>query len=256
MDPWQASGMIARLFQLHVARGALLGSAVLPLLAAPAAACLRPAPLEFSLDPAAMRTDRQPPSAPVVLTASASRNNGHYCRSNGECTVSTCGSGAALQVTLTPAADDQTAPDELGYQLRWREGSLPAELEEPLRRIERGTELLRFELPFDAAPELDGTFELIAIDRAGNESVASAPFHAAFDGCTRSIGFAGCAEDSGGAISCADGACFEMGSEGEEGSAALGCGLGQGRKLSRVATGLSLALAACVLARRARTASR
>lgn len=245
--------MPARLARLCAAGGALLGIVVFGTalgvaltVISPglAAACTRPGAPEFTLDPEATGVDRQPPSRPGPITASARRHNGYFCESSGLCISSSCGSEGSLELQLTPASDDRAAPGELGYRLRWVEGSLPAALEEPLGRIARGTEQLRFELPFDPVPELDATFQLIAIDRAGNESEASEPFHAAFDGCTRSVGFGGCAEDMGGRVSCADGACFEV--------AEAGCALAPGRSARTALAGLLPVLAAIALARRQR----
>lgn len=225
----------------------MLGVALLVFHARSAPACQRPAPEEFSLDPLAAGVDHQPPTKPALLSAVVTRQNANFCHSDGLCITSTCGSLGALELVLTPSIDDRAAARELGYRLSWIEGSLPAALEAPLQRIALGTESLRFELPFDPIPELDATFELTAIDRAGNESDASEPFHVAFDGCTRSIAFDGCAEDRG--VACADGTCFESarGSRVEG-----GCALGSGRATSGGA-GLLLALAACALVRRVRS---
>lgn len=219
---------------------ALLGLALGVLHARPLLACVRPEPLEFALDPAAVRVDRQAPTKPARVTASVTRTSGFYCASDGICLASSCGSAGSLQLLFTPAADERLPANELGYQLRWLEGSLPAALEEPLRRIVVGTSPLQLELPFDPIPELDATFELIAIDRAGNESDASEPFHVAFDGCTRSIGIGGCAEETSGRVSCVDGTCFET-------REASGCALGRAASVS--ASGWVLVVAACALAR-------
>lgn len=242
---------------MRSASAALLGLALAGLYADAALACVRPALPVFSLDAAAGGVDRQPPTRPVALGASVSRYNGSFCQSNGECVVSSCGSGGALELEFTPAVDDLALAQEIGYRLRWVEGSVPAALEAPLRHIALGTGVLRFELPFDAIPELDATFELIAIDRAGNESDASEPFRAAFDGCTRSIGFGGCAEDTGGRVTCADDTCFEAapGSRLESGGCALGSRSAPARGTSPAGLGLLLALAAGAL-RRSRPARR
>lgn len=245
--------MALRLARIRALSGALLGLALGALSSKAARACSRPALPEFSLDPSAAGVDRQPPTKPERVTASASRYNAHFCESSGRCITSTCGSEGALQLAFTPAADDRAAAHELGYRLRWVEGSLPAALEAPLARIALGTDGLRFDLPFDAIPELDATFELIAIDRAGNESAASEPFHAVFDGCTRSVGFGGCAEDMAGRVSCADGACFETA---ERSRIEGGCAVAPGRGAACGALGVLPALAALALAGRTRARRR
>jgi hypothetical protein len=233
--------------RLRILSGVMLGLASAVFHAGSSRACSRPAPPEFSLDPLAAGIDRQPPTRPALLTASVTRQNGSFCSRDGLCVVSSCGSEGVLELLLTPASDDLAPASELGYRLRWVEGNLPAALEAPLARIALGTERLRFELPFDPVPELDATFELIALDRAGNESDASEPFHVAFDGCTRSIAFDGCAEDQG--VSCAEGTCFEdaRGSRIEG-----GCALEQGGGSPARAPSLLVVLAACSLVLRGR----
>lgn len=244
--------MPVRMARFHALGAAMLGLAAVVSHAGSALACVRPELPEFSLDPLAAGSDQQPPTRPGLVTASVTRQNGNFCGSDGLCIVSSCGSLGALVLVLEPATDDRAAANELGYRLRWLEGSVPAELEAPLQRIALGTEQLRFELPFDPIPELDATFELIAIDRAGNESDASEPFHVAFDGCTRSIGFGGCAEDMG--VACADGTCFEplQGSTVEGGCALVRVGSPSTGALSLLAVLAASALALRGRARRRR----
>jgi hypothetical protein len=234
--------MPARQTERQALAGALLGLAAAVLQSDAAQACSRPAPLEFRLDLDAVAVDRSPPAPPAGVSARVTRTSGTYCDSDGLCIVSSCGSTGSLQLQFTPPADEATPAQQLGYRVRWLDGSLPASLAAPLERIAVGASPLTIELPFDAIPELDATFELIAIDRAGNESDASEPFHAAFDGCTHSVGLGGCAEDTGGRVVCADGTCFE--------SAATGCAFRPGRSAPAAGLALVLAGALCVLRRR------
>lgn len=166
------------------------------------------------MDPALQARDRLPPSPPARVTARASRSSGSFCDRDGSCTVSTCGSSGSLLVEFEPASDDQSPADELGYRLRFVAGFVPPELDAALAEVEVGVGLVRFELPFDPVPELDATFELIAVDRAGNHSAASDSFRAAFDGCTSLLVMDGCAEDRRDVVRCADGTCYQAAEQG------------------------------------------
>ena len=53
---------------------------------------------------------------------------------------------------------------------------------------------IAIELNYEDITELDGEIALIAVDRAGNESAASAPVHVQFDGCTKYLDSDSCIE--------------------------------------------------------------
>jgi hypothetical protein len=225
-----------------LAGAALLGASVWLLDAADAQACTRPAPAEFSID-ARAKGLAKPPPAPTRVTGTASRSSGYFCASDGTCTVNTCGSSGSLQVAFESTLDQATAY-QVGYRLRFVEGSMPAEIEEPISAIAVGASPLTFELPFESVTALDATFELVAIDRAGNESEASEPFRVSFDGCTRTIGLAGCVEDTGGRVTCSDGMCSE------EAAAETGCGFATMGSHTAASLGLALAALGLTLRRR------
>lgn len=216
-------------------------------------ACTRPAPVEFSLDPALAGGGALRPGAPGAVTAIASRNSGFFCRGD-ECTLNTCGSEAYLQLEFEPALDPRNSPGSLGYRLKFLDGIVPPELEGPLTRVFAGAPPLRVSLPtgFDAVVALDASFELVALDRGGHEGPGSEPFRLAFDACTHVVGLGGCAEDSSPPVTCTAAAgCLQAALE----SGSSGCALAPGRSFPPGVRGLSLAgvgLAACALGRRRR----
>jgi hypothetical protein len=220
-----------------------------------AQACVKPAPVEFTLDPTLVGRDLEPPSAPRAVTALASRNSGMFCRGD-RCTASTCGSEAYLQLEFEPALARDRSRGELGYRLRFREGVVPTELEGPLQRVFAGFSPLHVSLPeaFDAVVALDATFELVALDRAGNESAGSEPFRLAFDACTRMLDLGGCAEDSSPPVTCtAATGCVQAPLESDS-----GCALVPGRRVVGGSAlgwvGIGLAGCALQLRRRLRAA--
>jgi hypothetical protein len=152
-----------------------------------------------------------------------------------------------LQLEFEPALDNRSDSSDLGYRLKFVSGSVPSELEVALRRIHGGTSPLHFDLPFDPVVDLDATFELVALDRAGNESAGSEPFRVAFDGCTHAIDLQGCVEDTGGRVTCSQGTCSEA-------AGLEGCSLAPGSVTNRTAWtgawGLGLVIAGCALLRR------
>ncbi|MEO8180591.1 MAG: hypothetical protein ABI895_17285 [Deltaproteobacteria bacterium] len=215
-----------------------------------AQACLWPVPAEFSIDPALAGLDLDPPGAPRGVSAVASRSSGTFCKGN-QCTANTCGNHVDLRLEFEPAADDRSAPGDLGYRLRFRDGVVPPELEQPLRRVLTGTPPLSVQLPegFDAVVALDASFELVALDRAGNESPGSEPFRLAFNACTLVVGLDGCAEDSGERVTCSSAGCVEAASDSDS-----GCSLEPSRAApgGRVMSLLGIGLVGCALLRRRR----
>jgi hypothetical protein len=157
-------------------------------------ACVRPSPIPFEIDPALQGVDIEPPSTPVDVGGVATRASGEFCR-GGTCVVSSCGSSGNIRVEFSSAAGDAPDAEEVGYQLRFVEGVMPEGVAPVLERITVGVSPLQFEVPFDDVVSIDATFQLVAIDRAGNESAPSAPFHVSFDGCTRAPGADACLED-------------------------------------------------------------
>jgi len=136
----------------------------------------------WTLDATQVGVDVQPPQAPQVQSGEARRGKGSVCDADGRCVVSSCGDWGNVFVDLQglePGA-------ELGYRLQVVEGSVPLGFESILQETRTGGSSLLWRGAFDEVVALNATFELIAIDRAGNESVPSESFEIAFDGCTRS----------------------------------------------------------------------
>jgi hypothetical protein len=247
---WQAAG---RVVGAEAMKPLLPVLPVLPLLLCALAglswsrnaqACSRPAPSEFSIDPALARLDVEPPGAPRAVSGLASRTSGTFCK--GEvCTVNTCGSEAYLQLEFEPAPVERSAPGDLGYRLRFLEGVVPPELAAPLQRVFSGVPPLRVSVPegFDAVVALDASFELVAVDSAGNESPGSEPFRLAFNACTRVPDQGGCVEDRAGRVTCSAGSCVEAASE-------SGCGLAPRRSPVGVSCGASVVALGLLLRRR------
>jgi len=218
-----------------------------------AQACLKPSPVEFTLDSVLAGRDLEPPRAPRVVSALASRDSGSFCTGD-RCMVSTCGSEAYVQLEFEPPLEAPSAPGERGYRLRFREGVVPPELAGPLKRIVAGVSPLRVSVPeaFDAVVALDASFELVALDRAGNESAASEPFRIAFNACTRVPGLEGCAEDSRPPVTCtAASGCVQAALESDS-----ACALAPGGPIpgSRALVGIGLTGCALQLRRRRRAA--
>ena len=166
-------------------------------------ACLRPEPEPFSIDPALQGVDVAAPSTPTPIEASVSRWAGEFCR-KGTCVASSCGSTASVELRFEPPVDDHTEPTRLGYRLLQVSGYVPPALQPALYSIIHAPlgldddfvpRTYYIDVPYQDVVDLDATFKLIAVDRAGNESAPSDPFHAAFDGCTSSPDLDGCIED-------------------------------------------------------------
>jgi hypothetical protein len=216
-----------------------------------AAACVRPAPLEFSMDLAQRVLDAEPPSAPLHVTGLATRYSGSFCDGD-ECVVSSCGSAGFVQLEFEPAQDDRST--QLGYRLQARSGAVPEALQPALERITAAGSSFTIDLlPFDEIAGLDATFALVAIDNAGNESAPSEPFHLAFNGCTQVVGLTGCAEDMTG-VTCIHGNCSAVGSAADDAEqSAEGCSLKPGAvRGAPILIGLGFAVAALAVLRRRR----
>ncbi|HEU4582326.1 MAG TPA: hypothetical protein VFS67_28915 [Polyangiaceae bacterium] len=208
-----------------------------------AAACSRPAPIEFALDPAQRALDSVAPSAPLHVSGIAGRYSGSFC-DRDECTVSSCGSAGFVQLEFEPAQDARSSV--LGYRLRLRSGAVPEALWAKLGGITAARSSFRIDLlPFDEIAALDASFTLAAIDSAGNESAPSEPFHLAFNGCTELVNHSGCAEDLPG-VTCEAGECTSA--EGPLGPDAEGCALSLPGASDRSSPLIGLCVAAGALA--------
>lgn len=203
----------------------------------------------WQVDAARAAIDTQAPSAPDVQGAGARRGKGSLCDADGRCLVSSCGDWGNVFVQVLPAAT-ASSTERVGYRLRRVDGFVPPGFDAVLQETRDGESSLLWRGPFDDVVAFDATFELIAIDRAGNESEASEPFEIAFDGCTRSPADSDdCLEEQvppGTVISSEE--AVVLGSNGTRGCSVAGSGLGHrsGGALSL----LSCGVAGLVLARR------
>src|SRR5690242_19376202 len=116
---------------------ALFGLSLCALVAREAQACVRPAPVEFSID-ARARGLYAPPPAPTNVTATASRSSGTFFNRDGLCTTSSCGGGGSLQVEFAMPPQGQRPVGELGYVLRLVEGEVPADVQASISSIAVG----------------------------------------------------------------------------------------------------------------------
>jgi len=152
----------------------------------PAAACSITLPAPFQIDPDQQENDTVPPTTFTNVSAVASRVAGTHCHGD-TCSQTSCGDVATLKLKFTPPQDDQNTVDELGYRIVWLRGAPPASVRPAIDRIQPLQSANEIDIPFgfDEITVLDADLMLIAVDRAGNESVASRPIHVEFSGCTQ-----------------------------------------------------------------------
>jgi hypothetical protein len=62
------------------------------------------------IDPMRVGLDALPPNPPTLVVAKVERRLGMQCTQNG-CLSSSCGDTGTVDLTFTPASDDQTAGD-------------------------------------------------------------------------------------------------------------------------------------------------
>jgi hypothetical protein len=136
-----------------------------------AGACDTPLPqfLQIDMSPS---VDTMPPEAPVLGEVRVGRS---YGPRDGGCSQSgsSCDGSGALGIQIEPGHDDRTAPDDLGYLIRLREGSLPGGAmpsKAPVLLLSGGLYVSFPDPGPDEQEPIDLTFEVVAVDRAGNES--------------------------------------------------------------------------------------
>jgi hypothetical protein len=127
--------------------------------------------LEIDVSPA---VDMTPPDAPVIEGVWISRSYGP--RDEGcarSSSSSSCDGSGGVAIQIEPARDDSGAVEVLGYLLRVAGGELPGGFtpgDRPLLPLS-GALYVHFPDPGPGDQEpIDVTFELVAVDRAGNES--------------------------------------------------------------------------------------
>jgi hypothetical protein len=142
--------------------------------ARPAEACTTAEPPVFTIDQSLRASDRTPPEPFTGVGAIVQRRASTQCNDD-ECTTNSCGDSAWAELTFDPPSDA-----ELGYRVVLLRGQLPGFS----FRVEPVGPSIVLDLDFRATPGLDADIALVAIDRAGNESVPSEPIHLEFSGCT------------------------------------------------------------------------
>ncbi len=157
-----------------------------------AQACSKPLVEEHAIESSQQMVDATPPSAPAGVSAFVWRRQGELC-DDDDCVSNSCGDEAGVELSFTISSDDQSAADQIGYRLQFRSGSVPPSLQlaPSIRSLGKHT----IPIGFDEAPQIDGEAQLVAIDRAGNTSVPSAPFRVVFNGCTYVPDDDSCVED-------------------------------------------------------------
>jgi hypothetical protein len=135
-------------------------------------ACERVSPefLQIDMSPA---LDTMPPEPPLLGEVRIGRSYGpreEGCSRSG----SSCDGSGALGIQIEPGLDDRTAPGDLGYLIRLREGALPGGAtprDRPVLLLSGGLYVGFPDPGPDEQEPIDVTFEVVAVDRAGNESV-------------------------------------------------------------------------------------
>jgi hypothetical protein len=164
--------------------GTPLLAAALFLAAHPALPC-QLIPTEFhQINPELRGVDDTPPGTPRVTAAALERRRGESCHA-GVCISNSCGNLATLSIDLVAAEDDLTPQNGMGYRLEVLNGEIPESLRNQLEVALRASGAVLLLRPaFEDAPLLNASFQVVAIDGAGNQSAPSLPFHVQFDGCT------------------------------------------------------------------------
>ncbi|MDG1483482.1 MAG: hypothetical protein P8R54_28080 [Myxococcota bacterium] len=141
------------------------------LLPAMARACLFVVPEPHQLDPSELGIDVTAPDTVDRTTVLISRGRGPVCV-DGACASTSCDARGVLSVEFSPASDDRTSSEAMGYRAVLLEGALPDTLTLGENAV-LGPDRLNLLWTDGATAEqepLDFTLGLIAIDLAGNES--------------------------------------------------------------------------------------
>ena len=147
----------------------LVGSAAL--VPATAGACLFASPEPHRLNAAEIGIDVHAPDTVDHTSVLITRGRGPVCV-NGACASTSCDDKGIVSLQFSPASDDRTSLESMGYRAVLLEGSLPDTLSLSENAV-LGPERLNLLWIDGATAEqepLDFTLGLIAIDLAGNES--------------------------------------------------------------------------------------
>lgn len=145
---------------------------------APAAAhaCTFSGPQPLQIDPGLKATDRQPPSLTTVSVVGVKRGQGPQASGCGQ-TASSCDDLGQIRIAVA-GTDDMTPAEQLGFRVSIAAGKPPAGLIVPdsAVTIDGGPTgdgellLLWTDGNTDDQESLDFTVNVVAVDRAGNES--------------------------------------------------------------------------------------
>jgi len=117
--------------------------------------------------------DHEPPAAPRVLSVVVTRapEPDYHLEPDGTCTFrsSSCGGTGRVELVVEPPVDDQTSSDDLGYRV------IPSSrhLRQPVQFLAAPEGSLHWTFEDDPLEPIDASFEVVAVDRAGNESAPS-----------------------------------------------------------------------------------
>jgi hypothetical protein len=148
------------------------------------------------VDTTKRRFDDEPPSAPGAPRAEASRRLGAQCR-DGVCVANSCGDSATVELRFEPSLDAASAASELGYRVELVSGHVPASMYDWLGVPLRSLGAIWLPTTFEEIQDLDATFQLVALDAAGNESPPSPSIAVQYQGCTKAPVGEDCEEVAG-----------------------------------------------------------
>lgn len=153
-------------------RGLAVGVvAVGALFPSPADACESVAPDYLQID-TPPELDTTPPEAPTLTEVRIGRSYGPRDEGCSQ-SASSCDGFGTVGIQIQPGKDDRTAPQDLGYLVRVRGGSLPGGAtpsDRPVLLLSGGLYVSFPDPGPDDQEPIDVTFEVVAVDRAGNES--------------------------------------------------------------------------------------
>lgn len=147
-----------------------------------ASACSTEQAAPFEIDTSLQAQDSEPPAPFSELTAFTRRVANTRC-TNNVCTSVSCNDTGTLELHFESPRDEDAG---LGYKVIWLRGDMPEELRGALGVATAlpNDRTIALSLSWEGVARLDGELALVAVDRAGNESVASAPVHVEWSGCT------------------------------------------------------------------------
>ena len=143
----------------------LVVAVIVAALRADARACKRLGPIPHVVDPSLQETDHTPPTLLI---------NRQPLIDYGDSSPGGCGSDcpdiATIQIWVA-ATDDMTAPERIGYRFTLEAGELPPGLTLPDAGVEpNAPDAVVLDWNGTTGRPVDFTVQIVAIDRAGNES--------------------------------------------------------------------------------------